>query len=467
MSLPGRPDNAYRTAQGTPANPAAPTPGRPAGLSVLDAVAVLVGVVIGIGIFGFPPLVAQHASSPAMYMLLWLAGGGVMLLGALCYAELGSTYPDSGGEYRYLSRAWGARTGLMFAWARCTVIQTGAIAAVAFIYGDYAQQLLDLGRHGPALHAALAVLVLTALNIAGTRPTKHMQIVFTAATVIALVTVVVAGMLVGDAPGQALAAAAAPPQEGLASMLGLGMVYVLLTYGGWNESAYLSGELRDPARNMSRVLLIGTAVVTGIYLLTNLALLDMFGLQGLRQASAVGADVMQIAAGPYAAVLLSLLVCCTALSTINGTIMTGARVYVALGDDVPALRRLGNWSARGQAPAAALLAQGLITLALVGFGALAENGVQAMVAYTAPVFWFFMLLVAAAVWRLRRLDPHRARPFSVPLYPLTPLLFALSCAGLVWSSARYAGLGALLGIAVLAAGLPLLRMARRKEPAAA
>src|SRR3546814_384962 len=150
--------------------------GRPGGLSVLDAVAVLVGVVIGIGIFGFPPLVAQHASSPAMYILLWLAGGAVMLLGALCYAELGSAYPDPGGEYRYLALAWGARTGLMFAWARCTVIQTGAIAAVAFIYGDYAQQLLDLGRHGPALHAALAVAALTALNIAGTRPTKRLQI---------------------------------------------------------------------------------------------------------------------------------------------------------------------------------------------------------------------------------------------------------------------------------------------------
>ncbi|MCD0504643.1 APC family permease, partial [Bordetella petrii] len=432
----------------------APSAGQPAGLSVLDAVAVLVGVVIGIGIFGFPPLVAQHASSPAMYILLWLAGGGVMLLGALCYAELGSAYPDSGGEYRYLRLAWGPRIGLMFAWARCAVIQTGAIAAVAFIYGDYAQQLIDLGRHGPAIHAALAVVLLTALNIAGTQPTKRIQLVFTGLTVIALLSVVAAGMLAGGAPEQA-PAATAPAPGSMASMLGLGMVYVLLTYGGWNEAAYLSGELRDPARNVSRVLLIGTAAITAIYLLTNLALLHIFGLDGLRQASAVGADVMQIAAGPHAAVLLSLLICCTALSTINGTIMTGARVYVALGDDVPPLRRLGGWSARGQAPATALVAQGAITLALVGFGALADNGVEAMVAYTAPVFWFFMMLVAAAVWRLRQLDPQRPRPFSVPLYPLTPLLFALSCAGLVWSSARYAGLGALLGIAVLAAGLPL------------
>lgn len=436
------------------------TTGRPAGLSVLDAVAVLVGVVIGIGIFGFPPLVAQHAGSPAMYILLWLAGGVVMLLGALCYAELGSTYPDSGGEYRYLSLAWGPRTGLMFAWARCTVIQTGAIAAVAFIYGDYAQQLLDLGSHGPALHAALAVVALTILNMAGTQPSKRLQIVFTALTVVALVTVVVAGMVAGDAPARALAAEDLPMQGNLPAMLGLGMVYVLLTYGGWNESAYLSGELRDPARNVSRVLLIGTAVVTGVYLLANVALLEMFGLHGLRQANAVGADVMRIAAGPYAAVLLSLLVCCTALSTINGTILTGARVYVALGADVPALRRLGAWSPRGQAPTAALLVQGAITLALVGFGALTDHGVQAMVAYTAPVFWFFMLLVAASVWRLRRLYPQRARPFSVPLYPLTPLVFALSCAGLVWSSARYAGVGALLGILVLVAGLPLLRVAR-------
>lgn len=427
------------------------------GLSVMDATMVLVGVVIGIGIFGFPPLVAQHAASEAMYIALWCAGGLVMLVGALCYAELGSAYPGAGGEYLYLSRAWGPRVGLMFAWARCSVIQTGAIAVVAFIYGDYAQRLMPLGSQGPAVHAAISIVALTALNVVGTRYSKRMQWVFTVLTVIALAAVLFACL---TATGNNLlnSAEPAPLSGNPAGLMGMGMVFVLLTYGGWNEAAYLSGELRNPARNMSRVLLIGTAVVTSAYVLTNIALLEIFGLQGLRDTPALGAEVMQLAAGPYAAALLSLTICATALSTINGTIITGARVYYALGRDVPRLRALSGWSARNETPVSALLVQGAITLALVTLGAFSKNSVQTMVAYTAPVFWLFMLLVAASVWRLRRLDPERPRPFRVPLYPLPPLLLVLTCAGLVVSSAIYAGAGALIGLAVLLAGIPLLRL---------
>lgn len=429
-----------------------------AGLSVMDATMVLVGVVIGIGIFGFPPLVAQHAGSEAVYIGLWCAGGLVMLVGALCYAELGSAYPGAGGEYLYLTRAWGRRVGLMFAWARCSVIQTGAIAVVAYIYGDYAQRLAPLGAYGPAVHAAISVVALTALNVAGTRYSKRLQWVFTALTVAALAAVMVASLTAAGGSPLRTDAAPAPLAGNTAGLLGMGMVFVLLTYGGWNEAAYLSGELRDPGRNMSRVLLIGTLLVTGAYVLTNLALLEIFGLQGLRDTPALGADVMQLAAGPYAAALLSLTICATALSTINGTIITGARVYFALGRDVPRLRALAAWNAQGETPASALLIQGAITLALIVLGAFSQNSVQTLVAYTAPVFWIFMLLVAASVWRLRRIDPDRPRPFRVPLYPLPPLLLALTCAGLVYSSAMYAGAGALIGLAVLAAGLPLLRL---------
>ncbi|KDC43731.1 APC family permease [Bordetella bronchiseptica] len=426
------------------------------GLSVLDAVAVLVGVVIGIGIFGFPPLVAQHAQSESVYLALWLGGAAVMLMGALCYAELGSAYPGAGGEYLYLRHAWGPRVALLFAWARCTVIQTGAIAVVAFIYGEYAQELAPLGTHGVALHAAIAVIALTLLNIMGTQPSKRIQLVFTVLTLAALAAVVATGLSAPPAPP----APVEPLAGSTLGLLGMGLVFVLLTYGGWNEAAYLSGELREARRNMAKVLLIGTAVVAGAYLLTNLALLQIFGLQGLRETRAVAATLMTLAAGPYAAIVLSLLVCVTALSTINGTILTGARVYSALGQDVPRLRPLAGWSMRGQTPTSALLAQGAITLVLLGYGAYAHDGVQTLVAYTAPVFWLFMLLVAASVWRLRRLDPHRPRPFRVPLYPLPPLLLGLTCAGLVWSSARYAGVGALLGLAVLAAGLPAMRLLR-------
>lgn len=432
------------------------------GLTVLDAVAVLVGVVVGIGIFGFPPLVAQHSATVSIYLGLWLAGGLIMLVGALCYAELGSAYPDSGGEYNFLVKAWGVPVGVLFAWARGTVIQTGAIAAVAFIYGDYAQILLPLGAYGPAIHGAVAVAALTLLNVVGTLESKRLQLILTGTTIAALLSVSVVGLTLAN--GAAMESADAiwqSPSGSLAASLGMGMVFVLLTYGGWNEAAYLSGELRNPQRNMSRVLLIGSVVVTAVYLLVNYAYLRIFGLDGLRTTQAVGADLMQLVAGPWAAVVLSLLVCCTALGTINACIFTGGRMYYALGRDVLALRSLGEWSTRGATPVRALLLQGVITLLLILFGALTNGGVQAMVAYTAPVFWLFMFLTASGVVILRLRDKDRHRPFRVPLYPLTPALFAVSCLALFWSSVQYAGVGALLGLIVLVAGLPLLWLERR------
>lgn len=435
-------------------------------LTVLDGIAVLVGVVIGIGIFGFPPLVAQQVDSSFAYMSLWIAGGIVALVGALCYAELGSTYPHAGGEYYFLQRAWGSRVGVMFAWARGTVIQTGSIAAVAFIYGEYAQQLLPLGSSGIAIHAALAVIGLTLLNMLGTRESKRLQVLFTALTVLAVLCIIVGGLIFAN-PETAEPVAresAAAASGNLAGALGMGMVFVLLTYGGWNEAAYLSGELRNPERNMSRVLLLGVAIIIVVYVLSNLAYLHIFGLEGLRQTNAVGAELMRIIAGPMAAVLLSITICMAALSTINATILTGARVYYALGNDVPCLSALGAWNEGNSTPTRALVLQGIITLGLILFGAMTENGISTMVAYTAPVFWLFMLMSAISLIALRRRDPDRKRPFRVPLYPLTPLLFAATCAGLLWSSTLYAGPGAIIGLLVLAAGIPLLFL-RNKEVA--
>ncbi|MFA7669736.1 MAG: amino acid permease [Burkholderiaceae bacterium] len=441
------------------------------GLSVWDAVAILVGVVVGIGIFGFPPLVAQNAPNATVYMALWVAGGLVMLVGALCYAELGSAYPDAGGEYAFLGRAWGSDVALLFAWARCSIIQTGAIAAVAFIFGDYAQVLLPMGEHGPAIYAAIVVGALTILNVLGSTESRLVQWVLTVVSVVALLAMAVGGLMLGDA-GTVAAAAGSDASSAigatgsavsfreLSGMLGMGMVFVLLTYGGWNEAAYLSGEIRDVGRNMLRVLLFGTAIIVAVYVLVNLAYLQVFGLEGLRNTHAVGADMSRLLAGPWAAVLLSLLVCCTALGTVNACIFTGGRVYVSLGRDVPALKNLGAWSERRETPVRALWLQGAITLGLIVFGAFTESGLRAMVAYTSPVFWLFMFLTALALIRLRQRDPRHERPFRVPLYPVMPLLLALVCLGLFWSSVVYAGAGSLLGLLVLVVGLPLCWLRR-------
>jgi amino acid transporter len=425
---------------------------------VFDGVAIMVGLVVGIGIFKTPALVATHVDSEAMFLGVWVAGGLVTLAGALCYAELASAYPHAGGEYHFLRRAYGAQVAVLFGWARGTVIQTGAIAAVSFVYGDYANQLIPLGPSGPALHAAAAVALLTALNCLGTQPSSRAQGVFTLVTILAILGLTAAGFLLAATP----APTASPPAEGAA--LGMAMILVLLTYGGWSEAAYLSAEIENPARAMGRVLIIGTAVLTAVYVAVNAAFLAALGLDGLRGSSTAAADLMRLASGEAGAALLSAIVVAAALSTLNASLLTGARVYYAMGRDIAGLGRLAaslaTWSDRGQTPTGGLLLQGAITLALIGFGASARDGFQAMVDYTAPVFWSFLLLVGVALFVLRWREPGRPRPFRVPAYPVTPLLFCASCLFMLHASLAYTGAGALIGLAVIAAGLPLALMGR-------
>lgn len=433
-------------------------PARPkASLTVVEGIAVIVAVVIGIGIFRTPSLVASNVGSEAAFMAVWVAGGLITLIGALCYAELGSTYPSAGGEYRFLTRAFGTTTGLFFAWARVSVIQTGAIAALAFVYGDYAQTLVPLGPHGPSVHAALAVVAFTALNVVGKSPTTRMQKTFSALALLAVAVVAVAGF---TAPAEA---AEAPSGSGTpaGAALGMAMVFVLLTYGGWNEAAYLSGEIRDARRTMARTLVIGVVVIMVAYLIVNMAYLNTLGLAGLRESDAAGAELMSIAVGDTGAIILSIVVCIAALSSLNGTILTGGRAYYALGQDVPLLRGLGAWDERGDTPTNGLLTQAAVTLALIGFGAMTREGFQSMVEYTAPVFWFFMLLTSLSLFALRRQDHDRPHGFRVPLYPVLPAVFSLTCLALLYSSLIYTGVGALIGVLVLLAGIPLLVVERR------
>ncbi len=428
-------------------------------LSITDGIAFYVGIVIGAGIFKTPSIIANMTGSNELFIGVWIAGGIATLIGALCYAELAAAYPDAGGEYNFLARAYGKHVAVLFAWARGTVIQTGAIALVAFVFGDYAQELLPLGASGAAIWAALSVIGLTAINIIGTMPGARTQKILEIMTILALLAVIAIGFSI--AGGAQVKPAAAGGGSG--NLLGIAMVLVLLTYGGWNEVAYLSGEMKDVKRDMLRIVLIGTAVVTFLYVAFCLALLMSLGLKGIADSKAVGADLMRFAWGEKGVALLAITVCLSSLSTINGSIFTGARTYYALGRDVPPIGRLGIWDENGSKPFNALLLQGVIALALVAFGGMTRDGFSTMVDYTAPVFWFFLMLVGIALFIFRTREPDRVRPFKVPLYPLTPAIFVGMCAWLLYSSLAYTGKGALVGVAVLAIGLPLLLFVKKEN----
>ena len=428
-------------------------------LSLSDGIVLICGMVIGAGIFKAPSIVAANTSSNAEFLFAWIFGGVVSVCGALVYAELASRHPETGGEYAYLARGFGRGAAFVFAWSRMTVIQTGAIAAVAFVFGDYASEIFRLGDKSSAIYAALGVAVLTLLNFAGTVESKTLQKIMQVLLFAGLLFIALGGLMVGAAPG--------PAEPASGGSFGLAMIFVLLTYGGWNEAAYLAGEVRDPRRNMIRILVGGILAVTVLYLLVNLGYLAALGLGGMRQSRAVAADVMRVVTGEKGALLLALIVCLAALTTVNAAIFTGARTNYALGRDFALFARLGSWREAGSTPGNALLLQGAIAAALVLVASFTPDGFSAMVAYTAPVFWTFFLLTGLTLFMFRRAggDPPA---FRVPLYPVVPLAFCGTCAYMLYSSVNYVrfavefGVPVLAGLVIMLAGIPLYFLARRE-----
>ena len=423
-------------------------------LGSFDAVALIVGIVVGAGIFSFPSLVAQNTASPAAFIGVWVLGGFISLIGALCYAELASTFPSAGGDYHFLRRAFGGRFAFLFAWARMSVIQTGSVAILSFIFGDYATQLYSLGPYSPMIYAGLVIAVLTLINIIGIQFGTGTQRILTSLQIIGILVLIGVGIFMTPAePAVAAAASSGPPAV---TTLGLAMVFVLLTFGGWNEAAYISAEMRSGKRQIARALILGILIITTLYVLINFAYLSVLGLAGVAASSAVAGDVMRATLGEGAAWIIGLMVAVAALTSANATIFTGARTNYALGLDFPALGILGRWNERADSPVNAFIVQGLIALALVGLSIWTREGISAIVDYTAPVFWFFFLMVGISLFVLRRNEPDAERPFRVPLYPVAPAIFCLTSAYLLYSSLAYTGLGSLVGVGVLLAGAVVL-----------
>ena len=422
-------------------------------LGLTDAVAVIVGIVIGAGIFETPALVAANSGNPMTLMLLWFAGGVISLIGALCFAELATTYPHPGGSYYYLHRAFGKKIAFLFAWARLSVVQTGNIALLAFVFGDYTAQIFSLGDYSPSIYAGLAIFILTGLNIIGLRQGKRAQNWLSTFKVLGLVLVVLTGL--------AFALSFTPAQQIFTSPntntnLGLALVFVLLSYGGWNEAAYISAELKDVRRNMLRSLLWSIGTIAVIYILINFAYLQGLGITAMANSEAVAADLMRRVLGEPGAIFISLLIAISTLGALNGTILTGARSNYALGRDFSVFSFLGKWRNYNNTPANAYLFQGAIALLLIILGTLTRKGFETMVDYTAPVFWFFFLLCGISLFILRIKESQKEKPFQVPLYPFTPIVFCLTCGYLLYSSLAYTGIGAFVGVAVVLAGLPFL-----------
>ena len=399
-------------------------------LSVFDAVMIITGIVIGGGIFAFPPLVAGMTGSVEWMFGAWIFGALLALIGALCYAELATAFPSAGGDYHFLTRAYGRDVSFFFAWARVTVISTGAIALLAFVFGDYMSRVLSLGDNSSVIYAVAIVIVLTAVNIAGLRSSARLQNVMSVLEVLGLLFVVVAGFM-------APAATSAPPaalQSGVPPLFGTALLFVLFTYGGWNDAAYISAEVRGGKRAIVKVLVVSLLVITAAYLLFVAAAVTGLGFDGLKGSKQVAADVAQRAFGSVGEKLIGAIVALAALTSINATMLVTARTNYSLGRDWRIFAFMSRWNAQRDAPIVALVTTSVITLLIVLVAAANQGGVKFMVDFTAPVFWLFFMLTGVGLFVLRFRYPHVARPFKVPVYPILPIVFVGTCVFLLYRS---------------------------------
>ena len=403
-------------------------------LSLFDSTCIIVGVIIGAGIYESTPLIAQSTSGPVWLLAAFLLGGLISLIGAACYAELATAYPREGGDYVYLTRAYGRRIGFLFAWAEFWIVRPGNIGAMAYVFARYARELAP-GLQGSIVYAAVPVIVLTAVNMLGVNSSKWTQNLLTAAKVVGLSAVVVVGLVA--ALGSAVPKSPVEPAGG--GGFRLAMILVLFTYGGWNEMSFVAAEVKNPRRNILRALLLGTAAVTAIYLLVVWSFVGAIGFQGVRDSEALAADVASPLLGGWGRTAISVLICVSCLGAIHGMIFTGARVYYALGRDHRLFAWLGQWHPRLETPARSIIIQGLVTLAMVVFFGLYQDGFARLIVFTSPLFWFFFLLAGASLIVLRRTDPARPRPWRVVCYPLTPLAFCAASLFMLYSALSYAG----------------------------
>ncbi len=446
-------------------------------LGLWDAVSIILGIVVGTAIFKTPQYVFANVHGPWMGMGCWLLGGVLALLGSLCYAELATTYPRMGGDYVYLTRAFGRSAGFLFGWAQLTVILTGSIGAMAYAFGDYAVEFFDWDPKHSVWLAVGSVAVLTVLNVIGVVFGKTVQNLLTAVKVVGLGAIVVAGFVWGGDASWA----SQQPMAGPGFRLGDGLCAVRL----WRlERRRLRGR-RGPASPSQYA--IGTDPGHG----GNYGDLSAgerrlpvgAGVRRRQGFPRAAADVAKLAFGTWGSKGISLLVMASALGAINGLIFTGSRIYVSLGADHRIFAWLGRWNAQRATPVRSLLTQSAIAMLLiltVGTQAGRDSvdavmkaiqlnplpwdkyfgGFDTLVAATAPVFWAFFLLTGYSLFLLRAIDRDIHRPFSAPFYPLEPILFCGMCHFMLFSAIDFAKGLSLLGLVPLAVGLPLYALSQ-------
>jgi APA family basic amino acid/polyamine antiporter len=420
-------------------------------LGLRDLILIVIGTVIGSGIFLVPGSVLRQAGGqPGPALIVWVVGGALSLLGALAYGELGAMNPAAGGLYVYLRDAFGPLTAFLYGWTFFLVIATGSAATLAVASTSYLQQFIALGPIGQKLAAVALLGIVAAINVRSTRRSADVQNWSTAIKVGALLIMSVVLVVSRGAPASSATFWPAAFTPSLVSGMGLGMIGVLWAYEGWQYVTFSAGEAIDPQRTFPRAIVVGTASVIGIYVFANIGYLAALGTEGVARSDRVAAEAVGAIVGPGAAKLIAAAILVSIFSATNGITITAPRVYYAMARDGLFFRKLADVHPRYGTPAVSIIAGTLWAMVLAVSGTFEQ-----LFTYVVFVGWIFYALGAACVLVLRRTQPLADRPFRVPGYPWSPLLFVLAATALVANTIATQPVRAAVGIGVVLLGLPV------------
>ncbi|MEJ2007710.1 MAG: amino acid permease [Acidobacteriota bacterium] len=421
----------------------------PREIGILGSTAIVVGTIIGSGIFLVPHNVALKVGSVFSLYLVWIVGGALALAGALSLAELGAAMPEAGGIYVYLREAYGKLFAFLYGWGSLLVIDAGSAATLAVAFGIYASAFFPLTSIEQKLLGAVMIALLTVINILGVRKGTAVQTIFTIAKLGGLAIIIGCAIFLPPlAP--AVAAHPLPTPHTTLSSFGVALVGVLWAYQGWHQLSYTAGEVKNPSRVLPIGFFLGTSIIVTVYLAANAAYLHVLPLPVLAEHQRVAATAMQFLIGPRGARFVSALILCSIFGALNGTILTAPRVYYAMAKDGVFFRIVSRIHPRYQTPAVALLLLGAWSTLLAVSGSFEE-----LYTYVIFAMWIFSGAAIAGVIILRRRLPDLERPYRVWGYPVLPVVFILASVAIVANTLVTKPIESVLGLAIVLAGIPL------------
>jgi len=417
-------------------------------LGFWDSIAINIGIVIGVGIFRVPSEVAKYVHSPEWMITAWILGGLISLTGVLCYAELSSLFPRSGGTYVFLREAYGPKIGFLFGWMEFSVLRAGSLAGVAYVFSAYLKNFISIGPDAEKMIAILAIAAFTLLNICGLRYGTGVQNVLSVLKVCTLLGIS-AAIFMFKRDGLDLPVAESLVKKDHWWYLAPALIPVLWGYGGWNESTFMSGEFKDTRWALPLSLVTSILIITGLYVLINIAYLSVLSPGAMLQTKSIASDVLYALFGTPGRLIISAAVLVSASGALNSCILTGARIPFAVGQDSVKLSWLGNVHGTLGTPVSAFLVNGAWAILLVMWG-----NFEQLLFFTGFAKWFFFTLAGASIFILRR--KHQGQDtFRMPGYPFVPIFFTAFALTLFITTIVSEPKAAFFGALLLLLGLPI------------